>query len=206
MENKLLVKKGESKRGIVFVISGPSGGGKTTLCQALARDKKVFLSISCTTRPPRSGEKPGRDYYFLSRQKFRQWRKAKFFLEWACVHQEYYGTPRAMLEKKLNQGWDVILDIDVQGGMSIRRAYPDSVLIFVLPSFWEELRRRIIRRGQDSSTSIRRRLQDARSELAYLPRYDYLLINDSLNKAIFDLKEIRQVEKKRISRLLRKNK
>jgi guanylate kinase len=184
------------RKGLALVLSAPSGAGKSTLCrELLRRSSGIRISVSCTTRPPRPGEKPGRDYYFLSEREFARRQRAGRLLEWARVHDYYYGTPKGPVMKSLKSGVDVLLNIDTQGALSVRSRHPEAVLVFVAPPSWRELVRRLRRRGLDSERVIRRRLVNARRELAEAGRYDYLVIHKDLKEAVGDLAAIRRAER-----------
>lgn len=180
------------KTGHVFVISSPSGGGKTTvadrLCEALPR---LVRSVSATTRAPRSGERPGKDYRFVTVEAFTALIRNKELLEWASVHEAYYGTPKAPVAAALHRGRDVILSIDVQGAQQIQRTLGRrAVLIFLMPPSMEQLRRRLKQRKTDSPEAIRRRLAAARREMACASWYDHVVINDQLDHAVEQVREI----------------
>lgn len=188
------------KRGFVVILSAPSGTGKTTLCRRLLeRRKDLRYSISCTTRPPRRGEKDGRHYFFLNRRQFRRRAREKELLEWALVHGEYYGTPRRFVEETTSRGLSVLLAIDVQGAMSVRRHWRDSVLVFVLPPSWRALRGRLARR-RDAEESVEKRLRAAKGEVRWAPRYDYCVVNDRVPKAVRRIEEILDAEALRTGR------
>jgi guanylate kinase len=179
------------EKGLVIVISAPSGAGKTTLCRLLAeRKRNLKYSISCTTRPKRSGEKNGYDYYFLSDNEFKKIISKNGFAEWALVHGYYYGTPKKAMDALLKNGYDVVMDIDVQGGLQIKKAYPQAVLVFVMAQSFKELEKRLKARQKDSQETIVRRLRNARHELKSLPRYEYLVINRTLATALKEIEEI----------------
>jgi len=189
-------------QGLVIVLSAPSGAGKSTLCQAITtQSKEIRLSVSCTTRTPRPLEKEGRDYFFLSEKEFLARRDRGEFLEWAKVHDHYYSTPRAPIEADLALGLDVLMDIDTQGAMAVKKSFPDSVLVFLFPPSWEELEKRLRHRKQDAESVIQRRLANARAELDQAPRYDYWVVNDQRERAIEDLQAILRAEHRRPSRL-----
>ncbi|MGA2091321.1 MAG: guanylate kinase [Endomicrobiales bacterium] len=172
------------KKGLIIVLSAPSGAGKTTLAHLLQRDKKgTRFSISCTTRKRRSGEREGRDYFFISEQQFKAMVRRGEFAEWARVHDHYYGTPQSFLKKVIASGNDIILDIDVQGGLQVKKQFPDAVLIFIMTPDMKELERRLRNRGKDDETTIRRRLSHARIEMKCMPYYDYLVLNDTVKSA-----------------------
>jgi guanylate kinase len=179
--------------GKLFVISGPSGAGKGTICVGLMSDRRVTppaLSVSMTTRPPRPGEVDGVSYRFVSEDEFRSLIEGGGFLEYAEVFGRLYGTPREAVLEELRAGRDVILEIDVQGAAQVRRNYPESVLIFVLPPSWDDLRRRITKRGAETPAQIAKRLDEAKRELEQLDNYDYVIVNDDVNRAITDMQDI----------------
>ena len=172
-------------RGDVFVISAPSGSGKTTICRALLqRLSGLVLSVSYTTRERRPGETDGKDYHFVDEQKFDIMLDSKEFLESAHVYGRKYGTSRAAVESIVSQGLDAVLELDVQGGRSVKAAIPDAVLVGVLPPDWETLRGRLYARGRDSREEMERRLTEARRELSALKEYDFLVVNDDLETAV----------------------
>jgi guanylate kinase len=176
-------------RGDIFVISAPSGSGKTTICRALlARVEGLVLSISYTTREKRRGESDGKDYYFVNGQEFDKMVKSKEFLEYACVYGNWYGTSIATVDAIVSRGEDAVLEIDVQGGRSVKAAAPDAVLIGILPPDRETLRKRLFGRARDSREEMERRLEAARQEISELKKYDYLVMNKDLDTAV------RQVE------------
>jgi guanylate kinase len=173
------------KRGHIFIISAPSGSGKTTLCRALLEHMPDLLySVSFTTRQQRNGEKSGVDYYFVSKEDFKQGIQEGKWAEFAKVHDNYYGTSTEILEKGLRLGHDILLDIDVQGTMQILKHYPESVTIFILPPSMDALKQRLEKRGSDSKDVIERRLEDAKNELAKKDLYRHVIENDDLQKAI----------------------
>lgn len=171
-------------RGNLFVISGPSGSGKGTVCKELFRGlSDLKLSISATTRKPRDGEKDGVDYYFLSRPEFESMITGDKLLEWADVYGNYYGTPVEPVMEAINRGNDVILEIDVQGAFQVRKKIPGCVLIFLIPPSRALLEQRLRNRATDSDGEIERRLQWAEREIAQVYKYDYLVINDEVERA-----------------------
>lgn len=192
------------RRGILFIISAPSGAGKTTLSrQALDRVPDLRLSISYTTRAPRAGEVEGRDYHFVSEDHFLRLRAAGAFAEWAKVHGFLYGTARTPVAEALTHGHDLLLDIDVQGTRQIKASYVEAVSIFVLPPSWQELEGRLRRRATEGEEVISRRLQRAREEANELFSYDYWLVNDKVERAVAVLQGIIMAERARVSRLIR---
>lgn len=179
------------RRGILLVISSPSGAGKTTLARRLASAHNLHFSVSYTTRPPRAGEVDGQDYHFVSNEQFSRMVDDKEFAEWAVVHGNRYGTSIATVNRAVEEGLDCLFDIDYQGGQQIRRQWPqDSVLVFILPPSIQELERRLCQRATDAPDVIERRLAMARKELAHYDEYDYLVVNDDLNKAYDELRSI----------------
>lgn len=187
--------------GLLVVISGPSGVGKGTVCRALLETSdKLVMSVSKTTRPPREGEVDGVNYHFVSREEFFESVEAGDFLEYACVYDEYYGTPRAEAEKLRQSGLDVILEIDIQGAKKVREVCPDGVFIFLVPPSVEELRRRIKSRGSETPESLQRRMNAVESELRQAFFYDYLVVNDDVNKARDRLAAIIAAEKQKVAR------
>lgn len=181
---------------LLLVISGPSGVGKGTICRELRKlDPTIYLSVSVTTRPPREGEKEGKDYYFVSEDRFRELMEQGELLEWARVYDYFYGTPRTAVNKARAAGRDVLLEIDVQGGLKVRENCPDSILLFVLPPSLEDLSIRLKRRGTESSDSIDSRLRWAESELPYYKQYDYVVVNDTVAEAVAKVSAIRIAEK-----------
>lgn len=190
------------KRGIPIVLSAPSGGGKSTIAwHVLKRIPQTVRSISCTTRPPRRGERQGVDYFFISEGEFKRRIKKKNFLEWAKVHQNYYGTPKSYLDLQLRKGKNVLLTIDPQGAKSLRRFYPKGIYIFVVPPTWSILLKRLKSRGSDSKASLQVRLANAKKELKSLSHYDYLVVNDDLASAVKETACILQAERRRLFRL-----
>ena len=172
-------------RGDIIVISAPSGSGKTTICRALlARVEGLSLSVSYTTRERRPGEIDGKDYHFVNEEKFDKMLDSKGFLEHARVYGRRYGTSRAAVEEIVSRGLDAVLEIDVQGGRSVKAAVPEAVLIGILPPDRETLRGRLFGRGRDTREEMEKRLKEAEQELEALRGYDYLVVNDDLEKAV----------------------
>ena len=174
--------------GTLFIVTAPSGAGKTTLVSGLLeRDPLVKLSISYTTRAPRAGEEDGRHYHFVDVSTFRQLRDKGEFLEWAEVHNNYYGTSKGWLEAQISAGKDILLEIDWQGAQQVRKVFPKAVGVFILPPSVEELERRLRGRGTDSEDVIARRVLAARGEMRHVAEFDYVIINEDLPTAIDDL-------------------
>lgn len=177
--------------GNLFVVAAPSGAGKSSLVKALMElDSHVLPSVSHTTRPPRGQEKHGREYFFVSDAEFDQMVLADAFVEWAHVHGRRYGTSKKAIEDRISHGSDVILEIDWQGALQIKRIFANAVLIFILPPSWEELRSRLERRGEDSAEVIETRLANAAAEMLQAKEFDFVIINELFERALFDLKAI----------------
>lgn len=177
--------------GTLFVVAAPSGAGKSTLVNALLeQEPAISLSVSHTTRPPRVGEKYGRHYYFVERAAFEREVAEGIFLEHAVVHGNLYGTSRITVQALLEQGSDVLLEIDWQGAEQIRLSKPDCVSVFILPPSRVELERRLRGRGSDSAEVIERRLHNSREEIAHADTFDYILVNDAFEQALADLQAI----------------
>lgn len=190
-------------RGLLLVVSGPAGAGKGTICSAfMQRQPQVHLSISATTRAPRSIEQDGVHYYFLQQQQFEQMIEQGEFIEWARFCGNYYGTPRAKVEEKLAVGQDVLLEIEVQGAMQVKEKFPEAILIFILPPSMEELRARIIGRGTETMEVIDKRMQRAAEEVELAQQYDYFILNDTVEDAVIRFESIVQAEKIKVSRNL----
>ena len=174
--------------GSIFMVVAPSGAGKSTLVNALlARDPGIELSVSYTTRAPRPGEADGREYHFTDAGEFLARRARGEFLEWAEVHGHYYGTSRPWIEQRLGSGHDVLLEIDWQGARQVRGALPQAIGIFILPPSIEALEARLHKRGQDSPQVIARRLLAAGAEISHAPEFDYVIINESFDRALAEL-------------------
>jgi guanylate kinase len=186
-----------------IVVSGPSGVGKTVLCRRLCQSLPwTALTVTATTRAPRGDEKHGVSYLFYDETRFREERDQGRLVEWAEVHGYLYGSPRVWLDQKLREGTSPVLNIDVQGGLHVKEAYPQSVLVFVLPPSWSALEARLRARGTESPEAIRRRLDTAERELQVLPKYEYVLVNDGLEEAAAELISIVRAERARLSRRL----
>lgn len=186
-------------KGKLYIISGPSGAGKGTICERLINARKIDLSISMTTREPREGEKDGKSYYFVSTEEFERNIREDKMLEYATVFDNIYGTPKGPIDEKLLRGRDVILEIDVQGGLQVRKKMPkDTVLIFILPPSIAELRKRLVGRGKDSPEVIEKRLEGAINEIKLIGEYDYYIVNDDLDKAVTEALFIIDAERLRV--------
>ncbi len=193
--------------GIVFIVSAPSGAGKTTLTRkVLSNYPDMSLSVSCTTRAPRAGEIPGKDYHFVSEAVFKRMLAAGDFAEWAEVHGKLYGTPRRLLERQLRRGRDVLLDIDVQGARQIKQHFLSAVSIFVLPPSLDELRRRLAARGTDARKTIEQRWRNARHEIQEIQGYDYFILNRDVKEAVRRLAAIIAAERLKVCRYIPKQK
>ena len=192
------------RRGIIFILSAPSGAGKTTLINAL---RKVFpeiqMSVSCTTRTRRDGEVNRRDYHFITARQFAALRSRKDFAEWALVHGCLYGTPRKPLDRCIAKGCDMLLDIDVQGARKIKKRYPEAVSVFILPPSMRELRRRLAARATDSKATISRRLANAQGEIRNVIHYDYYVVNRDIEQAVGVLKSIVVGERAKTARVFK---
>lgn len=186
--------------GKLFIVSGPSGTGKGTICKRLIEETDVEISVSMTTRQPREGEIDGKSYYFTTKEAFQQAIEDGGFLEWAEVYGNYYGTPKAKVEEKLASGIDVLLEIDIQGALNVKEAYPNGIFIFILPPSMAELRKRITGRGTDSEESINLRLSQTLKEVSYIDKYDYCVVNGELDEAVARVKAIVVAEHSRVSK------
>lgn len=202
-ESKTVPCGGRTRRGILFVISGPSGAGKTSLRNGvMAMMPNVKASISCTTRAPRPGEQDGREYFFVSPETFDHYVASGAFLEWALVHEQRYGTLRSQVDEGTAAGYDMLLTIDVQGAENLRAAQIEARYIFVLPPSWSTLEARLQQRGSESEDVRMRRLKVARQELRQYTTYDYAITNDQLETATETLRAIILAERQRIGRVV----
>ncbi|MDD5773833.1 MAG: guanylate kinase [bacterium] len=193
-----MLNEKKQPRGMIIVISAPSGAGKTTLVELLRKDfPDIYRSVSCTTRSERKGEAHGKDYIFVSDEKFKKMVENNEFAEWAEVHGNMYGTPKAALEESLAKGKDVLLDIDVQGAEKIRELYPNALFIFIMPPSIETLRKRLLSRQTENKDSLEIRLKQAVNEMRYHSSYNYTIVNEDLKKAELELKSIIKKEKKK---------
>lgn len=186
--------------GNLFVVAAPSGAGKSSLVKALMElDARVLPSVSHTTRAPRGQEKHGREYFFVSHAEFDAMISNNAFVEWANVHGFRYGTSKKAIEERIAQGADVILEIDFQGALQIKKTFANAVLIFILPPSWEELRARLERRGEDSPESVEVRMKNAAVEVAQAHEFDFVIINELFERALFDLKAIVHAQRLKFS-------
>ena len=190
-----------SRKGLLIVVSAPSGAGKTTLCKEISRVlPNLQHSISYTTRKPRPNETDGVHYFFVTQEKFNKMIKDKEFAEWAVVHGNLYGTSKKQLSEMMDEGIDVILDIDSQGAMQIKENWGNGVFIYILPPSFDDLRRRLTERNSDATNEIKKRLENAKKEIPYYKRYNYVIINDKFEKALEDLKSIITSERLKIDK------
>lgn len=187
-----------SRKGKLFVISGPSGTGKGTVCKRIKQDMHMDLSVSMTTREPRKGEVEGRDYFFVTEDEFLENIEQGNLLEHAEVYNHRYGTPRDAVMKKLAMNHNVLLEIDIQGGLQVKRSMPESVLIFLLPPSLMELRKRLSGRGTDAPEVVEERLSKALNEIKLLGEYDYCVVNDNLDDAVMKTESIIRAEGLRV--------
>lgn len=186
--------------GNLFVVAAPSGAGKSSLVKALkAQDDQIQPSVSHTTRPARGQEQDGREYFFVSDATFDQMVLDNQFVEWAHVHGRRYGTSREAIESRISAGGDVVLEIDFQGALQIKRLFANAVLVFILPPSWEELRARLERRGEDSAEVIALRLENAATEMAQAQEFDFVIINELFETALNDLKAIVHAQRLRFT-------
>jgi len=173
-----------NKKGLLIVVSGPSGAGKGTICkEVLSRRDDIFVSTSATTREPRKGEVEGVNYFFITREDFVKKIEEEAFIEYAEVYTNLYGTPKDTVLEKLNKGENILLEIDIQGALQVKKRYPEGVFIFILPPSMKELKNRIIGRGSETPESLERRFSSAYEEIEFVNQYDYYIINDQVKKA-----------------------
>ncbi|MZK50718.1 guanylate kinase [Clostridium beijerinckii] len=189
-------------RGLLIVISGPSGAGKGTICKRfMEKNKDVMLSVSATTRSPRAGEVEGINYFFMSKEQFVEKIESNDFLEYAEVYDNYYGTPKSNVEEMLEDGKDVILEIDIQGALEVKENTREGVFVFILPPSMEELKQRIINRGSETQESLMKRFKSAYKEINFISKYNYAVVNDKVEIAVEKLEAIISAEKCRVDRI-----
>ena len=188
------------EKGVLLIISGPSGSGKGTIVERLVDDLGYRVSISATTRNPRPNEENGVHYFFKTKEEFEKMIEAGELLEHACFCGNYYGTPKEYVERQLVEGNNIILEIEVQGALQVKKKYNDAVLIFTMPPTIAELRRRLVNRGTEDMETIDKRIKRAEEELEYLPQYAYIVINDTVEQAVRDVDCIVRAEKMRCGR------
>lgn len=188
-------------KGILFIVSGPSGAGKTTVIKGVLENlEDVAFSVSYTTRPKREGEEEGKDYFFIDKSTFRNMIDKKDFLEWQEVHGHHYGTSKSYVNSQMNKGVNVLLDIDVKGAKSVKRQINDSVLIFIAPPSFQDLKERLIKRHTEDPRNFRKRLEDARYELSQISKFDYLIVNYDVQTSIKQLESTIIAEQLKVSR------
>jgi guanylate kinase len=189
------------QKGLLVVVSGPSGTGKGTVCKRLLSQRdNVKYSVSATTRKPREGEVEGQSYFFVSESQFLDMLENDALIEWDKYCDNYYGTPKAYVDSCIENGTDIILEITVEGALEIKQKYPECVLIFILPPSFEELRRRIESRATECCEVIEKRLQKAANEIKYVTKYDYLILNDSVDNAVLNIEKVLDSERLKPSR------
>ncbi len=190
------------RKGLLIVISGPSGAGKGTICKELIkRNSDICISVSATTRAPRKGEIDGESYFFMEKEDFKDDILKGNFLEYAEVYGNFYGTPKEKVFERLESGQDVILEIDIQGALKVKEVYPKGVFIFILPPSMEELKNRIIGRGSETPESLMTRFKSAYDELNFVSRYNYAVINDDVDLATSRIENIIEAENCRVDRV-----
>ena len=171
-------------KGSLFIISGPSGTGKGTVCNELIKHENIFLSISATTRDKRVGEQEGVTYYYTTKEQFEDMIKKDMMLEYAQYSGNYYGTPKEAVEKMLKEGKNVILEIEAQGALKVKEKMPEAIMIFIVPPSIKELRKRLSKRGREDADEIEKRINAAKWEFSQCPKYNYILVNDNLEKCV----------------------
>lgn len=187
-------------KGLLIIVSGPSGAGKGTICKELiGRDDSIVVSVSATTRKPRNGEVDGLSYHFLDRDRFESLIKEDGFLEHACVYDNYYGTPKKFVIEQITTGKNVLLEIDIQGAIQVKKKYPEGIFVFVLPPSMQTLKERIVGRGSETPESLEMRLSSAYSEIELIKNYDYFIVNDTVCHATDILQAIITAEKCRVN-------
>lgn len=190
-----------NRKGLLLVVSGPSGAGKGTICKALLnKNDQIKLSVSATTRKPRNGEVHGVNYFFIEKEEFTKMIENGEFLEYAQIYDNFYGTPKAAIIECLEKGQDVILEIEMQGARQIKEVYPEGVFIFVLPPSLEELKSRIVGRGTETQEEIEKRFSCAFEEINQIVNYDYFIVNEDIEKSVIDVEAIILSEKNKVTR------
>ena len=190
-----------NRKGLLLVVSGPSGAGKGTICKALLnKNDQIKLSVSATTRKPRNGEVHGVNYFFIEKEEFTKMIENGEFLEYAQIYDNFYGTPKAAIIECLDKGQDVILEIEMQGARQIKEVYPEGVFIFVLPPSLEELKSRIVGRGTETQEEIEKRFSCAFEEINQIVNYDYFIVNEDIEKSVSDVEAIICAEKNKVTR------
>ncbi|MBP3929062.1 MAG: guanylate kinase [Peptostreptococcaceae bacterium] len=190
-----------NKKGLLLVVSGPSGAGKGTICKAfLEKNKNVKLSISATTRSPREGEVEGVNYFFVTKEKFKGMIDNGELLEHAQIYDNFYGTPKAAILENLEQGYDVLLEIEMQGARQIKEVYPEGVFIFILPPSLDELKSRIVGRGTETEEQINKRFGSAFEEICQIENYDYFIVNKDIDQSAKELSDMISAEKNKVHR------
>ena len=190
-----------NRKGLLLVVSGPSGAGKGTICKALLnKNDQIKLSVSATTRKPRNGEVHGVNYLFIEKEEFTKMIENGEFLEYAQIYDNFYGTPKAAIIECLEKGQDVILEIEMQGARQIKEVYPEGVFIFVLPPSLEELKSRIVGRGTETQEGIEKRFSCAFEEINQIVNYDYFIVNEDIEKSVSDVEAIICAEKNKVTR------
>lgn len=192
------------KKGLLIVISGPAGAGKGTICKSLISRNEYYLSVSATTRSPRKGEENGKSYFFTTKDDFLKRIDQNDFLEYAEVYGNYYGTPRSTVINALNNGKDVILEIDIQGALKVKENYPDGIFIFILPPSMTILKERLVNRGSETPESLMTRFKSAFKEINYVSKYNYAVVNDEVEKAAHKIECILEAEKCSVDRMKEK--
>ncbi len=193
-------------KGSLFIISGPSGTGKGTVCKELARHDNIYLSVSATTRDKRVGEEEGVTYFYITKEEFSDMINQGMMLEYAKYSGNYYGTPKRQVEKMLDEGKNVILEIEAQGALKVKEKMPEAVMIFIVPPSIKELKSRLSKRGRESAEEIEKRINTAKWEFSQCPKYNYVLVNDDLETCVKDTLEIIKATNERqelIERLLK---
>ncbi|HOP99698.1 MAG TPA: guanylate kinase [Acetivibrio clariflavus] len=189
------------REGLLVVVSGPSGTGKGTVLSCIRqKESSIKFSVSATTREPRSGEVDGVNYFFKTTEEFEAMIENGELIEWVKYCDNYYGTPKKYVEDTIKSGYDCLLEIEVEGALNIKKIYPDCVSIFILPPSFEELRRRIESRGTEKPEVIEKRMEKALKEMNYVDRYDYVVVNDDIEKAVDSIRYILASEKLKFSR------